>query len=142
VTLPARIGLITLAARDIDLMAEMFRAFGWPESPSSEPVHRVFQCTNGVAIALYAAENYEREFGPITGGFRAFTLCVNLEDMDAVRSAWKTVGDVEQAELLSTAVEEHDWGGGFSFRDPEGNVWDVAWAKGTTFDERGGMTWP
>jgi len=34
------------------------------------------------------------------------------------------------------------WGSGFSWRDPEGNVWDVAWAKGTTFDERGGVSFP
>jgi len=26
--------------------------------------------------------------------------------------------------------------------DPEGNVWDVAWAKGTTIDDRGGVHFP
>jgi hypothetical protein len=31
---------------------------------------------------------------------------------------------------------------GFSWSDPEGNVWDVAWARGTTFDDRGGVTFP
>lgn len=141
-TLPARIGLITLAVRDIEPMANLLSAFGWPEAPSSEPVHRVFQLTNGVAIALYAAESYEREFGPIAPGFRGSTLCVNVEDMDAVRSAWETVRAIDDVELLSSEIEEHEWGGGFSFRDPEGNVWDVAWAKGTSFDERGGLTWP
>jgi hypothetical protein len=30
---------------------------------------------------------------------------------------------------------------GFSFRDPEGNVWDVAWAAGSLVDERGALTW-
>jgi hypothetical protein len=35
-----------------------------------------------------------------------------------------------------------DTSGGFSRRDPEGNVWDVAWAKGTSFDDRGGLIFP
>jgi hypothetical protein len=35
-----------------------------------------------------------------------------------------------------------DTSGGFSWRDPEGNVWDVAWAKGTSFDDRGGLIFP
>ena len=44
-------------------------------------------------------------------------------------------------ELLEEPAEAF-WGGGFSWRDPEGNIWDVAWAKGTSIDERGGLTFP
>ncbi len=131
--LPPRIGLITLACRDIERMAAVFRALGWPEAPSSEPVHRVFQLTNGVAIALYAAKSYEPEFGPPAEGFRAFTLCVNLASLDEVRAAYETLLTVPDIELL---------GGGFSWRDPEGNIWDVAWAEGSTIDDRGGLTFP
>ena len=119
----------------------MFRALGWPEAPSSEPVHRVFQCTNGVAIALYGADNYERALGPIGEGFRGFTLAINVESMDAVRDAYETLRGVEGAELLEEP-QDAEWGGGFSFRDPEGNVWDVAWAKDSSFYDRGGMTFP
>jgi hypothetical protein len=43
-------------------------------------------------------------------------------------------------QLLLEEPAEAFWGGGFSWRDPEGNIWDVAWAKGgTTIDERGGL---
>ena len=119
----------------------MFRALGWPEAPSSEPVHRVFQCTNGVAIALYGADNYERALGPIGQGFRGLTLAINVESMDAVRQAYETLRGVEGAELLEEP-QDAEWGGGFSFRDPEGNVWDVAWAKDSSFYDRGGMTFP
>jgi hypothetical protein len=42
-------------------------------------------------------------------------------------------------ELLEEPFEA-SWGGGFSWRDPEGNIWDVAWAKGSTIDDRGGLT--
>jgi uncharacterized glyoxalase superfamily protein PhnB len=48
---------------------------------------------------------------------------------------------VDGVELLEEPAEAF-WGGGFTWRDPEGNLWDVAWAKETTFDERGGVFFP
>ena len=120
--LPARIGLITLACRDVERMAQLFRDLGWPETPESDEHHRTFQCTNGVVIACYAAAHYEPVFGPPAEGFRGFSLSVNLASLEEPQEAF--------------------WGGGFSWRDPEGNIWDVAWAKGTSFDERGGLIFP
>jgi uncharacterized glyoxalase superfamily protein PhnB len=140
-SVPPRIGLITLACRDVERLAAVLRALGWPEAPSSDPHHTVFQTTNGAPVALYAAENYERVFGPIVQGFRGFTLCVNLASMDEVRDAYATLRDVPGVELLGEPAEA-SWGGGFSWRDPEGNVWDVAWAQGSSFDEHGGLRFP
>jgi uncharacterized protein len=122
-------------------MARLFRDLGWPETAESDSDHRTFQCTNGVVIACYAAKHYEPIFGPPADSFRAFTLAVNLESMDDVRSVHETLRTVDGVELLGEP-EEAFWGGGFSWRDPEGNVWDVAWARGTTLDERGGVTFP
>lgn len=139
--LPARIGLITLACRDVERMAGLFRELGWPETPESDENHRTFQCTNGVVIGLYAAAHYEPHFGPPASGFRAFTLCVNLESFDECRQVYETMQQIDGVELLEAPTEAF-WGGGFNWRDPEGNVWDVAWAKGTTFDERGGVSFP
>jgi uncharacterized glyoxalase superfamily protein PhnB len=140
-TLPPRIGLVTLACREPERMARIFRALGWPEAPSSDEHHTVFQTTNGAPIALYAAENYERVFGPIPAGFRGFTLCINLASMEEVRAAYAALGAVPDVELLEEPAEAF-WGGGFSWRDPEGNVWEVAWAEGSSFDERGGLIFP
>ena len=137
--LPARVGLITLACRNVERMARLFRDLGWPETPESDENHRTFQCTNGVVIGLYAASHYEPEFGPPADGFRAFTLCVNLASMHEVRAVYDALVEVEGVDLLEEPGEA-SWGGGFSWRDPEGNVWDVAWAKGTTIDDRGGVT--
>ena len=139
--LPARIGLITLACRDVERMARLFRDLGWPETPESDERHRTFQCTNGVVIALYAAKHYEPAFGPLADGFRAFTLCVNLESFEETQAVYETLRTIDGVELLEEPTEAF-WGGGFSWRDPEGNIWDVAWAKGTSFDERGGVRFP
>jgi hypothetical protein len=58
-----------------------------------------------------------------------------------VWAVYETLSTVEDVELLGEP-EEAFWGGGFAWRDPEGNVWDVAWAKGSRLDERGGLVFP
>ena len=57
---------LTLACRDVERMADFFRALGWPEAPGSEPVHRVFQLNNGVVLALYGAFG-NALFDPVAG---------------------------------------------------------------------------
>jgi len=61
--------------------------------------------------------------------------------MAEVRAAYETLARIDGVELLEEPQEQF-WGGGFSWRDPEGNVWDVAWAEGSEFDERGGLRFP
>jgi uncharacterized glyoxalase superfamily protein PhnB len=122
-------------------MTRLFRDLGWPETPESDEHHRTFQCTNGCVIALYAASNYEPHFGPPAEGFRGFTLAINLASYDEVVAVHETLKGVEGVELLEEPTEAF-WGGGFAWRDPEGNVWDVAWASGATFDVRGGVFFP
>ena len=122
-------------------MARLFRDLGWPETPDSDEHHRTFQCTNGCVIGLYAAANYEPHFGPPADGFRGFTLAVNLGSYAEVEQVYETLGRVEGVELLEEPNTAF-WGRGFSWRDPEGNVWDVAWAKDATLDDRGGVHFP
>ncbi len=141
VQLPARVGLITLACVDVERMTRLFWSLGWPETAESDEHHRTFQCSNGVVIALYAARHYERDFGPVVPGFRGFTLAVNLASYEECVAVYETISGIDGVQTLGEP-EEAFWGGGFSWKDPEGNVWDVAWAKGTTIDERGGVTFP
>ena len=122
-------------------MARFFRDLGWPETPGSDENHRTFQCSNGCVIGLYAASHYEPDFGPPAEGFRAFALSINVGSMDEVRTAYEEMRVIDGLELLEEPMEAF-WGGGFAWRDPEGNLWDVAYAKGTTFDDRGGTFFP
>ena len=66
---------------------------------------------------------------------------MNVESFAEVQRVHAALRGVDAVELLEEPAEAF-WGGGFSWRDPEGNVWDVAWARGTTFDERGGVLFP
>ena len=122
-------------------MTRLFRDLGWPETPESDQHHRTFQCTNGCVIGLYAAASYETHFGPPADGFRGFTLAVNLGSYEEVKRVYESLTQIDGVELLEEPTEAF-WGGGFSWRDPEGNIWDVAWAKGTSVDDRGGVTFP
>jgi uncharacterized protein len=74
-------------------------------------------------------------------GFRDFTLCVNLESFEECMQVYEQLQAVDDVELLGEPVEA-PWGAGFSWRDPEGNIWDVAWASGASFDQRGGVFFP
>lgn len=140
-SVPPRINFVTLACLDVERMAGFFRALGWPEAPSSEPVHRVFQLANGVVLALYGAEHYLADYGQRPDGFRGFTLGLNLASREEVIAVHETLGLLDGVRDLDELVDSPHGFSGFSFRDPEGNVWDVAWKEGSDVDERGGLTW-
>jgi predicted lactoylglutathione lyase len=132
---------LTLACRDVERMAEFFRLLGWPEAPSSDANHRVFQLANGVVLALYGAHHYEPAYGPLTAGFHGFTLGINLgsrEELVAVHEALSRIPGI--GELESVADSPHGFSG-FSFQDPEGNIWDVAWKGGSEVEADGRLTW-
>jgi uncharacterized glyoxalase superfamily protein PhnB len=122
-------------------MADFLCALGWSEDSESEPAHRVFQGTNGIVVALYAAANYEPHFGPRADGFRGFTLGLNLASAEVVDEVYAALQKVEGAELLEEPFDSPHGFRGFSFRDPEGNIWDVAWKRGSTVTPTGDLAW-
>jgi predicted lactoylglutathione lyase len=139
--LPARMNFLTLACRDVEAMADFLRTLGWPEAPSSEPAHRVFQLTNGSCIALYAAHHYERDYGALTDGFRGFTLGVNVASREEVVAIHDALSVIDRVVALDEVVDSPHGFSGFSFRDPEGNTWDVAWKQGSDVAQDGRLTW-
>ena len=139
--IPPRISFITLACRDGERMTRFFRDFAWPEALSSDEHHRVFQLSNGVVLALYAAANYEPAYGPVADGFRGFTLAINLGSRDEVVMVREALTGIEGVADLEEVVDSPHGFSGFSFRDPEGNIWDVAWARGTEVRADGSLTW-
>jgi hypothetical protein len=136
-----QLNFLTLACADVGRMAEFLRALGWQEAEGSEQAHRVFQGTNGLVVALYGARNYEPHFGPRADGFRGFTLGLNLASAEEVDRVYETLQQVEGAELLEEPFDSPHEFRGFSFRDPEGNIWDVAWKRGSTVGPDGDLIW-
>jgi len=138
---PPQLNFLTLACADVERMAEFLRALGWLESPESEAAHRLFQGTNGIVVALYGAHNYEPHFGPRVDGFRGFTLGLNLTSADEVDRVYEMLKSVDGAELLEEPFDSAHGFRGFSLRDPEGNIWDVAWKRGSTVTDAGDLIW-
>ena len=79
---------------------------------------------------------------PRPEGFRGFALTIHCEDAQAVVRAHGTDGEFDDVADLRNGLQQSGWGSGFSFRDPEGNVWDVAFKQGSDFDHRGGFFYP
>jgi predicted lactoylglutathione lyase len=136
-----QLNFFTLACADVERMAEFLRALGWTEDSESEPVHRLFQGTNGVVVALYAASNYEPHFGPRADGFRGFTLGLNVGSPEEVDRMHELMRGIPGVEVLEEPFDSPHGFRGFSSRDPEGNIWDVAWKRGSTVTPDGDLTW-
>ena len=82
-----------------------------------------------------------RTSGHPRDGFRAFTIGVNVGSPDEVDAAYAALQEIDGAELLEEPFDSPHGFRGFSLRDPEGNIWDVAWKAGSTVSSDGRLTW-
>ena len=102
-------------------------------------VKRARAC-RGVVLGLFSETIFEPRVGRVAEGFRGFSLTINCEDAQGVFRA--QIRDYDDFADMDKQPEQSGWGCGFSFRDPEGNVWDVAFKHGSDFDHRGGFIYP
>jgi catechol 2,3-dioxygenase-like lactoylglutathione lyase family enzyme len=142
VGIACRISSVTLACHDLERMTAFYRQFDWPEAPTSVPEHVVFQCDNGVVLGLFSQRMFEADRGPVAVGFRGFSLSIMVEDIELVIDAHRRLSGFDDIFDLDPEPQRSGFGCGFSFRDPEGNVWDVAHKYGSDFDQRGGYVYP
>ncbi len=141
--IPARISIVTLGVRDLASMRAFYGGLGWEEGISTEGF-AAFK-TGGAVLALFPLDELARDANSVVppgeGGFRGVTLALNVEEKGRVD---EVVGTVRAAGgRIVTEPIDADWGGRSAyFSDPEGNLWEVAWMPGSSFDERGGLILP
>ena len=123
-------------------MAAFYRQFGWPEAPTSVPEHVVFQRTNGVVLGLFSETMFDRQFDGVAEGFRGVTLTIHCETEEEVVRVHQVLRAFDDVAALDSEPTRSGWGYGFSFSDPEANVWGVAVKYGSDFDDHGGFTYP
>ena len=140
---PARLNVLTLGVRDLPKVRGFYEALGW-ESRSEGDVFARFHM-GGATLALYplGALAEEANMPPREGNemFPGFTCAIVVQSEDEVDAAIEAVREAGGRVLAEPVAR--DWGGrsGY-FAEPEGNVWEVAWLPGSTFDDRGGLFWP
>ncbi|MGH2831129.1 MAG: VOC family protein [Actinomycetota bacterium] len=136
--------LVTIGAHDLQSLRRFYAALGWKESPGSQPGWAAFQ-TGGAILSLFPFEELaaDAEIPPPVRreSFRGVTLAVNVDhpaDVDAAITDARRAG----GQILKEPCDA-EWGGRSAyFADPEGNVWEVAWLPGSSFDERGALILP
>lgn len=138
---PARLSLVTLAARDLPSLRRFYQSLGWPESKASSDEFAAFQ-TGGAVLCLWPVEELAAEAGEqVASGVGGFCLALNVDRREQVDEVLTEA--VDRGGTLRKAAEDMFWGGrSGNFADPEGNPWEVAWNPHTSFDERGGLIFP
>jgi catechol 2,3-dioxygenase-like lactoylglutathione lyase family enzyme len=137
-----RISIITFGVEDMDRSCRFYsEGLGFPAVGKPQD-GIVFFKTGGVGFAVYPREKLAEEvdgaFSTETGRFRTFTVAHNTrcrEEVDAIlRLAEAAGGRIEKA------AQDTFWGGysGY-FSDPDGYLWEVAYADSWTFNEDGSL---
>ena len=141
--IPARVSLVTLGVRDLASLRAFYRGLGWSEAIST-PTFAAFK-TGGALLGLFPLDALARdantEEATGEGGFRGVTLAINVEEKEGVDEVIEVVR-AAGGRIVKEPIDA-DWGGrsGY-FSDPEGNLWEVAWMPGSSFDDRGGLILP
>lgn len=141
--IPARVSFVTLAVRDMARMQRFYRQFGWPESTFTDETFAAFRC-GGAVLGLFGAENYAKTHGdvPPPGTFRGVVLSINCRDAAEVDRIHETLRGFDGVTLHGAPQDLSFGGRSFEWSDPEGNVWEVTWAEGTSFDDREALIFP
>jgi hypothetical protein len=92
-------------------------------------------------LALYPLDTLAEEAAPAEpppSGWSGITLACNVDSRDAVDTAFAAA--VEAGARVVGAPTDRFWGGRSAYiADPEGHRWEIAWASGAVFDERGAL---
>lgn len=139
-TLPARLSIVTLGARDMAALRSFYQGLGWPELSSGDETWTGFQL-GGVLLGLFPIEDLTAEAapdGPDPAGWRGVTLACTVSTRDEVETAYAAA--IEKGATPIAAATDRPWGGRSAFiADPEGNRWEITWSPRATFDERGAL---
>jgi len=135
-----RLNIVTLGVNDLQRSRQFYQdAFGWkPAKGSSDQI--VFFHHGGIVLGLYPMHLLAEDAGILAerSGFSGITLAINTktkEELDETHHKAITAG-------AKSLVEPRDtfWGGYDSyFADPDGHVWEIAWAPFWEFDEQGSL---
>ncbi|WP_299020095.1 VOC family protein [uncultured Photobacterium sp.] len=136
-----RISIITLGVRDLEKSYQFYKNLGFPTTRKPESGIVFFQ-TSGVCLALYPIEELAKDVSPdmslARSQFSGITLAHNTkrkDEVDEILQLAEKVGGV-----IEKQAQDVFWGGysGY-FSDPDGYLWEVAYADCWKFNPDGSL---
>jgi catechol 2,3-dioxygenase-like lactoylglutathione lyase family enzyme len=138
--IPARLSIVTLGVRDMDVLRSFYRTLGWSELPNGDNSWTGF-LLGGVLLALFPLSDLTAEAAPdatAPTGWSGVTLACTVATRDEVDSAFDAA--VTAGATPVAAATDRSWGGRSAFiADPEGNRWEITWSPRARYDARGAL---
>jgi hypothetical protein len=134
-SVPANFTIVTLGVEDVATSAAFYRRLGWSQHGDQTAGITWFR-TSGTWIGLFGYAELAADVGlPLENAagtppvFRGVTLAINVGDEASVDAALADA--VAAGARLVKPAERAEWGGysGY-FADPDGHLWEVAFAPG------------
>jgi catechol 2,3-dioxygenase-like lactoylglutathione lyase family enzyme len=134
-SIPANFSIVTLGVADLDRSAAFYRQLGW-EQRGDQAAGITWFRTSGTWIGLFDSAELAADVGlPVNSpdgfpdGFRGMTLALNFASVGEVDAALAHAVRCGARVVKPAAAAE--WGGysGY-FADPDGHLWEVAFAPG------------
>jgi hypothetical protein len=132
VTVPQKLTVVTLGARDMPALRAFFDRMGWQARDGSSDQFTTYQVGSAV-LALYPLELLGAEAAPgepaPASDWNGVTLGLNVESATAVDETFRRAVDAGARAVAGPVRRE--WGGYSGYiADPEGNRWEITWAPG------------
>jgi uncharacterized protein len=138
--IPARLSIVTLGARNMDVLRSFYRSLGWPELPIGDNSWTGF-LLGGVLLGLFPMSDLTAEAAPDSPtptGWSGVTLACTVNTQDEVDGVFEAA--VAAGATPVAAASDRSWGGRSAFiADPEGNRWEITWSPRASYDERGAL---
>jgi catechol 2,3-dioxygenase-like lactoylglutathione lyase family enzyme len=135
--------IVTLGVADLKRSVAFYRALGWEQRGDPSAGITWFR-TSGTWIGLFGYADLAADVGlppDPPAAYRGITLALNFEDEHAVDTALAHA--VEAGARLVKPAARAEWGGysGY-FADPDGHLWEAAFAPGFPIAEDGTVDIP
>ncbi|MDC5805190.1 VOC family protein [Vibrio europaeus] len=136
-----RVSIITLGVQDLERSYQFYSKLGFPSSKNPEE-GIIFFKTGGVCLALYPLDALAKDVSPdmavVKEGFGGVTLAHNTRSKQEVDDVLALA--VSAGAKLEKPAQDVFWGGysGY-FSDPDGYLWEVAYADFWQFNQDGSL---
>ena len=141
-TVPARIGIVTIGVEDVARSVPFYEALGWERCASSMDEIAWFRTADGY-LGIFGWKDLADDaqlVEPTRGSFGGITLAINVETREMVDGALDEA-IAAGASLLKPGTELPFGYGGY-FADPDGHAWEAVRAPSFEFTADGRVTLP